>query len=1097
MNRTLLCLILLFSAFWNVVYADHLSSSLLFTARMNSATEVPAVTSDGQGLGIFTFDEKKSTLYINVALSNLSGPIIGIHIHEGNPGENGPVIINLTSFLNGNRVKGTVPNISKDMMATFIRGGYYINAHTDSNQGGEIRGQIGLETDLRYVALLNGNSEVPQVTSNARGIFIADFSADNNVVNFKMIFEGLTSTVTGAHIHQAAIGSNGGVIFPLTSFINGNVLTGTWDATGFLDALSAGDLYVNVHTVNNPGGEIRGQLLLQEGLTFDVALDGSRENPTVNTKGKALAIATIRPDLSEVEYFVVFDSLSGPVTSAHFHSAYEGTNGGVVINMSGDISGNIIAGSQPVTIDLVNEMLEGGLYMNIHTTDHPGGEVRGQVYKFAREPYSFDLNGGQEVPPNNNTATGVGMASIDRDQTNVHFSIVYSGLLGTFSSSHFHYEEPGVEGPVIFTLTPFFNIFGFADGYWDQLSAQPFDSTAVSYFEENEVYANIHSSAFPGGEIRGNLVRTGSLFTELPFDPKFKDDLMFSASMSGDDENPAVTTDAVGLATIYFDEDRTTAYVNVTVNGLLTGPITGAHIHDGISGVNGPVIFPLTFLGNRIQTEITGITSAQFAKFVDGSYYINVHTASHPGGEIRGQIFSEQDVTFVANLEGSQENPAVTTDAKGLGAFHYTIGQTTLDVNVQLTGLSSTITGAHLHSGAVGVDGPVIIDLGDLIDGNRIRGSVDLTALDLFALASGQAYINVHTTDNPGGEIRGQLNYQNGLTFDGWMSGLQENPFANTNASGLAVATVSPDLSNVKVWMTTDFVSGQIGASHFHRAALEANGPVVMNFSGSILNNGLDFSGPVTGDIISSLLKGEIYINAHTAAYPGGELRGQLFRLARDGYGFDMCTNQEVNPVNAPIAQGSGLVSIDRLHSNVNLAIVTTELTGPLTGAHLHQAPIGVNGGVIFPLTSFFVNGGVFGNGVPADTSIINPILAGNVYANVHTALHPGGELRGQVVKEFLCSIETGIERIEAINGEVILSPVPVTDQLNISIEVNKMSTLTMNIVDLSGKIISTQPFNLTGGKNEVQVETTLLYPGFYLLMITDGNTTQAYKFVK
>ncbi|MGB3078021.1 MAG: CHRD domain-containing protein, partial [Saprospiraceae bacterium] len=1076
--------------------AGHLSSSLIFTARMNGATEEPAVTSDGQGLGIFTFDEKKSTLYINATLSNLSGSITGIHIHEGNPGENGPVIFNLTPFLIGNRVKGAVHDVTKEMMATFIKGGYYINAHTELNPDGEIRGQIGLETDLRYTALLNGNSEVPEVTSDGKGLFIAHFSADGNKVEYKMIFEGLTSAVTASHIHQGAIGSNGGVIFPLTSSIIGNVASGEWDAIDFLDALSNGDLYINIHTVNNPGGEIRGQLLLQEGLTFDVSMDGTQENPTVNTQGKALGIATVRPDLSEVEYFVVFDSLSGPATGAHFHAGAPGTSGGVVIPMTSDVNGNVITGSQPLSLDLVNKMLEGGLYMNIHTAAHPGGEVRGQVYKFAREPYVFDLNGGQEVPPNSSTATGAGMASIDRDETNLHFTILYSGLQGTFSNAHFHYEQPGVSGPVIFSLASFFDSFGFADGYWDRQSSSTFNGVYAKYFEDGDVYVNVHSSTFPGGEIRGNLIRPGSLFTELPFDPKFKDDLIFSAELTGDDENPAVTTDGVGLATFYFDEDKSTAYVNVTVHGL-SGPPTAAHIHDGVFGVNGPVIFPLTLVGNRIQMEIPGITPEQFGKFVDGSYYINVHTAAHPGGEIRGQIAPEQDVTFVANLNGLQENPVNTSDGRGLGAFHYTIGQTTLDVNVQLTSLSSTITSAHLHAGLPGENGDVIVDLSNLIDGNRIRGTVDLTATDIFALAVGDVYVNVHTSDFADGEIRGQLVYQNGLTFDGWMSGVQENPFATTSASGLAVATVSPDLSNVNVWMTTDALSGPIGASHFHRAALGSNGGVVLNFSNDLNNNALDFTGPISADIVSSLLKGEIYINGHTAAFPGGELRGQMFRLARDGYGFDMCTNQEVAGVNAPDAQGSGLASIDRLHSNLNLSIATDGLTGDLTAAHLHAAAIGANGGVILPLTSFFVNGAVFGSGVPTDTSILNGIIAGNVYANVHTALHPGGELRGQIVKDFLCSIETGVAPIEAIDGEVLLSPNPVNDVLNVQLELSRAAALNMNIYDLSGKIISSKPFSLSEGNNTVQVETDNLSAGFYLLLITDGHSSQAYKFVK
>jgi len=631
---------------------------------------------------------------------------------------------------------------------------------------------------------------------------------------------------------------------------------------------------------------------------------------------------------------------------------------------------------------------------------------------------------------------------------------------------------------------------------YDENSIPPFDDVSAEFFEENEVYANVHSNLFPGGEIRGNLIHSSGLFTDQPFDPHFSNDLMLSAAMNGGEENPQVATDAVGLATIYFNEDGTRAKVNVTVTGL-SGLITGAHIHDGVPGVNGPVIFPLSFVGNRIQTEITGITSDQAGKFIDGSYYINVHTAANPGGEIRGQIKVEQDETFVANLDGGQENPNIITNGRGLGAFHHTSGQLTLDVNVQLTNLSSEITGAHLHSGAPGVNGPVIIDLGSLRNGNRIQGLVDVTSSDLNLLSAGNVYVNVHTSDNPGGEIRGQLNIQSGLTFDGWMSGLQEVPFATTSASGLAVATVLSDFSTVNVWMTTDAVSGTFSASHFHHSIVGSNGPVVLDFSGSLNNNAIDFSGPISSDEIISLLTGEIYINGHTPAFPGGELRGQMFRLARDGYGFDMCPAQEVGTINAPNAQGSGLVSIDRLHTNANISIVTDGLTGNINAAHFHEAPIGVNGGVVFPLTSFFNNGSLFEHGVPLDTSVINALRSANAYANVHTSLHPGGEMRGQVVKEFLCSIETGVESIDEIVGEVQLSPIPVINRLNISIETNKMTTLSMNVFDLSGKMITTDQFRLAEGKNEVQVETESLYPGFYLLMITDGNATQAYKFVK
>ena len=77
-------------------------------------------------------------------------------------------------------------------------------------------------------------------------------------------------------------------------------------------------------------------------------------------------------------------------------------------------------------------------------------------------------------------------------------------------------------------------------------------------------------------------------------------------------------------------------------------------------------------------------------------------------------------------------------------------------MNVHLKDLSSDITGAHLHLGAPGVNDRHV-DLGNLVDGNRIRGTVDLTVADIEALVFGSVYVNVHTDTNQDGEIRGQL----------------------------------------------------------------------------------------------------------------------------------------------------------------------------------------------------------------------------------------------------------------------------------------------------------------------------------------------------
>ena len=114
---------------------------------------------------------------------------------------------------------------------------------------------------VTYKATLNGNSEVPPVTS--RGAGSAQVSADTatNQVSWRVEFNGLGGPATAAHIHcGAAAGANAGVAVPLgnnpTSPITGS---GSMTPAQMAD-LQAGKCYINVHTDANKGGEIRGQL---------------------------------------------------------------------------------------------------------------------------------------------------------------------------------------------------------------------------------------------------------------------------------------------------------------------------------------------------------------------------------------------------------------------------------------------------------------------------------------------------------------------------------------------------------------------------------------------------------------------------------------------------------------------------------------------------------------------------------------------------------------------------------------------------------------------------------------------------------------------
>src|SRR5215204_4800699 len=135
-------------------------------------------------------------------------------------------------------------------------------------------------------------------------------------------------------------------------------------------------------------------------------------------------------------------------------------------------------------------------------------------------------------------------------------------------------------------------------------------------------------------------------FASLFFIPEshadhLRDHLLFSAKLEGAQETPPVTTSATGVASLVLNRTRDTIFVNVSVAGL-SGAITGAHIHEGLPGVAGPIVVNLMpFLsGNKIMGIITGadLTQTTIAKYLNGQYYVNVHTAANPNGEIRGQI---------------------------------------------------------------------------------------------------------------------------------------------------------------------------------------------------------------------------------------------------------------------------------------------------------------------------------------------------------------------------------------------------------------------------------------------------------------------------
>lgn len=110
------------------------------------------------------------------------------------------------------------------------------------------------------------------------------------------------------------------------------------------------------------------------------------------------------------------------------------------------------------------------------------------------------------------------------------------------------------------------------------------------------------------------------------------------ARLSGPDEVPPVASS--GSGTVEADLNRKTNVLNWTVTYAgLTGPVTAAHFHGpAVPGETAGVAVPIT--GN-LESPIKGetpLTSAQVQGLMAGKWYVNLHTAAHPEGEVRGQV---------------------------------------------------------------------------------------------------------------------------------------------------------------------------------------------------------------------------------------------------------------------------------------------------------------------------------------------------------------------------------------------------------------------------------------------------------------------------
>ena len=458
--------------------------------------------------------------------------------------------------------------------------------------------------------------------------------------------------------------------------------------------------------------------------------------------------------------------------------------------------------------------------------------------------------------------------------------------------------------------------------------------------------------------------------------------VFFRADMTTANESPAITgLNASARAIIAAHIRRNDAgaiisgVVDFDVDYNFTdadGTFSGLHIHDGSAGANGPVTIntglatadaiSASGTGNinrpALATSAAAIATLNSMLVDPSKHYVNLHTTSHAGGVVRAQLSRAEMRISRVTMDPANEVPAVNSDGKGSGNLIFlatrdangniNAGTVTFETTYSF-GSPVTFSGWHIHTGVAGANGAVVINTaistasadGQNVTSGTIRRRVDvssgaaLTALQGIYANAANYYLNIHTTVNPGGVMRGQLVDTVVNCYQISMSTANEVPaVAGLEASGLAKVSVysSRDGAGAAKSATVVFdVTHNFPANttftglHIHTGAAGVNGPVSINTGlGSGANSVTDADG--IGNIyravdVSSLGAGALtamqgllanpagfYINLHTTTNAGGAVRGQLAAAALNApviYQNGMMNNASYNLAGGTVAPGS------------------------------------------------------------------------------------------------------------------------------------------------------------------------------------------------
>jgi uncharacterized protein (TIGR03437 family) len=452
-------------------------------------------------------------------------------------------------------------------------------------------------------------------------------------------------------------------------------------------------------------------------------------------------------------------------------------------------------------------------------------------------------------------------------------------------------------------------------------------------------------------------------------------------------------------------------------------------------------------------------------------------------------------------LATNEPTPVVDATAKGIATIWLhlirdaagKVASGTIDFNANFQfAIAETVTLAHIHKGPAGVAGGVVIPVpftrfdqatgaGSLPVRQVAFSTADANSLVIDSvngiLADPSAfYFNIHTVDSPSGALRGQLQRADMVVLMAQMNSANEVP-AIASSTSVGTATVvalrtrdaSGNLTSGQVTFDVNYsgfpTDTSFSAMHLHFGTPVVAGPVTIDSglrgplaAGAAGSGNLHFEAEVdltrnlAPQTLNALFTADpgstVYINAHTAVFPGGAIRAQLRRTERTVFQVTALPSNEVPPtsINASAPSAVNVYTIRNSDGSVPAGAVIFDVNPIFPPGqtfalmHIHDQVAGQNGNVTIdsrltatPLLTSDSGGNIWRLTTvsnAAGLATLNSLLQNpeRHYLNLHTGQFPGGAVRSQLrpantavpaISSIISSVNDG-SRTTAANGALM-----------------------------------------------------------------------------